>query len=104
MLAPPGQRPTYIAVDLGGLVERQPVVGPRGHGTPGSADGSRPGAASAAVRGWQATWPGGPEPVELTGQGTWIDGLRALCAAAWAAGQVTGDMVAPALKTLGDLR
>jgi glycerol 3-phosphatase-2 len=104
VLAPQGQRPTYIAADLGGLVERQPAVGPRGHGTLGSADGSRPDAAAAAVRGWQATWPGGPGPVELTGQGTWIDGLRALCAAAWAAGEVTGDMVAPALKTLGDPR
>jgi len=104
VLAPPGQRPTYIAADLGGLVECQPVVGARGHGTLGPAGGSRPDAASAAVGGWQATWPGGSEPVELTGQGAWIDGLRALCAAAWAAGHVTGDMVAPALKTLGDQR
>ena len=55
-----------------------------------------------AVGGWQAVWPGASNPIELSGDGAWIDGLRALCAAAWAAGHVTEDMVAPALKVLGD--
>jgi glycerol 3-phosphatase-2 len=120
LLAPPGQRPTYVAADLRGLVRPQPVIGPRGSGGPEQAAASRAdadGAASAAVsseedgaarafrcRGWLAVWPGGSNPIELSGDGAWIDGLRALCAAAWAAGHVTEDMVAPALKVLGDPR
>lgn len=108
VLAPPKRRPTYIAADLGGLVERQPAIGPGG--THAEADGMRPASAAAqdgtaprAFRcdGWQASWPGGPTPLELAGEGAWIDGLRVLCAAAWAAGQVTEQMAAQALKTLG---
>ena len=118
VLAPPGQRPTYIAADLRGLVEPQPVIGPRGDRGPEIADASRgnvDGAAPAgdrtkgdgAVRafrcgGWQAAWPGGSGPIELSGEGARIDGLRALCAAAWVAGHITEDMVSPALKILGD--
>jgi HAD superfamily hydrolase (TIGR01450 family) len=120
LLAPPGQRPTYVAADLRGLVQPQPVIGPRGSGRPEQADASRAdadGAAPMAVsseddratrafrcRGWLAVWPGSSNPIELSGDGAWIDGLRALCAAAWAAGHVTEDMVAPALKVLGDPR
>jgi hypothetical protein len=51
--------------------------------------------------GWEALRPGGTEPLELTGDGAWIDGLRALCAAAWSAGQITADQAAPALTVLG---
>jgi HAD superfamily hydrolase (TIGR01450 family) len=120
LLAPSGQRPTYVAADLRGLVQPQPVIGPRGSGRPEQADASRAdadGAAPAAVSseddgaarafrcgGWLAVWPGASNPIELSGEGVWIDGLRALCAAAWAAGHVTEDMVAPALKVLGDPR
>ncbi|MDR2983318.1 MAG: hypothetical protein LBV34_00620, partial [Nocardiopsaceae bacterium] len=53
---------------------------------------------------WQAVWPGGSSPIELSGDGEWIDGLRTLCAAAWAAGHATEDMITPALKTLGESR
>jgi glycerol-1-phosphatase len=100
VLAPAGQRPTYVAADLGGLVEPQPVIGPP---TTGRTDGA---GASGEFRcgGWQAALPGGTGPIELTGDGTWIDGLRALCGAAWSRGDVTDDMVAPALKILGDPR
>ncbi len=120
VLAPSGQRPTYIAADLGGLVERQPVVGPRGRGRLAPADGSaadaeaelpagQGGQDDAGPRvfrcgGWQAAFPGASDPIELTGDGAWIDGLRALCAAAWSAGRVTEDIVAPALKALGGPR
>jgi glycerol-1-phosphatase len=99
VLARAGQRPTYLAADLGGLVEPQPVIGPRASGGEGAG-------ASGEFRcgGWQAALPGGTGPIELTGDGTWIDGLRALCAAAWSRRDVTEDMVAPALKTLGDPR
>jgi hypothetical protein len=37
------------------------------------------------------------------GDGAWIDGLRALCAAAWAAEHVSADTVAPALAALAAL-
>jgi glycerol-1-phosphatase len=127
VLAPPGQRPTYVAADLGGLVAPQPVVGPRGGGTVITPDASAgaedsPGETadghglagvpreddtrSRAFRcgGWQAVRPGGSSPIELTGDGTWIDGLRALCAAAWATGHVSDDVVAPGLKVLSAAR
>ncbi|HEX5190300.1 MAG TPA: HAD-IIA family hydrolase [Streptosporangiaceae bacterium] len=102
VLARAGQRPTYLSADLGGLTEPQPVVGPRG-------SGGTHGEGAAASRGfrfggWQAAQPGGTGPIELTGGGAWIDGLRALCAAAWAVGDVTEDIVVPPLKTLGDPR
>jgi len=120
VLAPPGRRPTYVAADLGGLLERQPAIGPRGQAPKGRsrapADGETiesparlagpGGAAARAFRsgGWLARWPGGSDPFELTGDGAWIDGLRALCAAAWAAEHVSADTVAPALAALGDTR
>ena len=122
VLAPPGQRPTYISADLGGLLQRQPAIG---HGGPADAvhrastgrsgadaDGAKSvahlpgpdGAAPGAFRcdGWLAQWPRGSGPLELTGKGAWIDGLRVLCAAAWAAEHVTDEMVAPALAALAD--
>jgi len=127
VLARPGQRPTYVAADLGGLVEPQPVIGPRGGETviaadalaeateaPSElADGQGPAgvvrqddnqARTFRCGGWQVVRTGGSTPIELNGDGTWIDGLRALCAAAWAAGHVTEDMVAPALKVLSVAR
>lgn len=127
VLAQPGQRPTYVAADLGGLAEPQPAIGPRGGKTVSPADAvagaaeapseladeqSRAGvvpkddtgAQAFRCGGWQAVRPGGSSPIELNGDGRWIDGLRALCAAAWAAGHVTEDMVAPALKVLSVAR
>jgi glycerol-1-phosphatase len=97
VLAPAGQRPTYIAADLGGLLEPQPVIGPVAGGEGGS---GRPAAGSFRCRGWEATRGAGAEPLTIAGAGWWIDGLRALCAAAWSAGQVTEDMVARALAAL----
>ncbi len=120
VLAPPGQRPTYLSADLGGLVEPQPLIGPRGNDGPVPGEESSKSAGVPAgggagreddnparayrLAGWQAAWPGGSSPIELSGDGAWIDGLRALCAAAWAAGHVTEDMVTPALKVLADPR
>ena len=120
VLAAPGRQPTYVAADLGGLLEPQPAIGPRGTdgeaGGGGSASAASPvspvspdgsdGTAARAFRrgGWQARRPGGSAPLELTGEGAWIDGLRVLCAAAWAAEHVTDELVAPALATLGDCR
>jgi glycerol-1-phosphatase len=68
VLAPPSQRPTYLAEDLAGLLEPQPEV-TRTDGTFGCG-------------GWTARLAG--DRLELDGDGERIDGLRALCAAAWA--------------------
>ena len=70
MLAPPAQRPTYLAEDLAGLLEPHPAV-------------TEPGRRVHRCGGWTARLDG--DRLELTGGGERIDGLRALCAAAWAA-------------------
>jgi len=88
VLARAGQRPSYVAADLGGLLELRPVV-----------DDSLPGLFRCG--GWTARRAAEAGPIELSGAGAWIDGLRALCAAAWSAGQVTGAMVERALRALG---
>ncbi|PSJ25009.1 HAD family hydrolase [Streptosporangium nondiastaticum] len=65
--ARPEHRPTYVAADLRGLLVAQPEVVPVG-------DGFRCG-------GWTASVDGGA--LALEGEGDSLDGLRALCAAAW---------------------
>jgi hypothetical protein len=84
VLAPPHQRPTYISFDLAGLVEPQPAVssGPDGF----------------ACGGWTARWSG--DQLELSGDGTRLDGLRALCAAAWSRDDTPADAVQHALSAL----
>jgi len=67
ILAPAGQRPTFIAEDLSGLLAAYPDVAL--------------GSGSAAVGGWTARADGGR--LELDGSGERVDALRALCAAAW---------------------
>ena len=84
VLAPPHQRPTYIADDLAGLTEPQPAVS-------SGADGFGCG-------GWTARWTDGR--LELSGQGRRIDGLRALCAAAWSRDDVTRDAAEKALSAI----
>ena len=69
LAAPPHHRPAYVDADLRGLLTGQPEVAPAG-------DGFRCG-------GWTAT--AGQERLELAGEGAALDGLRALCAAAWTA-------------------
>ncbi|MGW7461265.1 HAD-IIA family hydrolase [Streptomyces sp. NPDC054797] len=86
--AEPRHRPTYVDRDLRGLLSGQPAVEPDG-------DGFRCG-------GWTAVAPDGGA-LELRGEdGDPLDGLRALCAAAWTA---AGDGVctADAAKALGKL-
>ena len=84
VLAPPGQRPTFVADDLSGLVEPHPAVssGPDGFG----------------CGGWTARWDG--DRLDLSGDGDRIDGLRALCAAAWTRDDVTEDAAKPALSAI----
>ncbi len=84
VLAPPGQRPTYLAEDLTGLFEPHPATE------------SRDGAFTCG--GWTAGWDGGH--LGLTGEGHRIDGLRALCAAAWSAPSTTPEAARPAIRRL----
>ncbi|QKV99691.1 MULTISPECIES: HAD hydrolase-like protein [unclassified Streptomyces] len=67
LAAAPRHRPTYVDADLRGLLTGQPEVAAAG-------DGFRCG-------GWTAR--AGAEQLELEGDGGALDGLRALCAAAW---------------------
>ncbi|MFF7332025.1 HAD hydrolase-like protein [Streptomyces sp. NPDC090306] len=77
LAARPEHRPTYVAADLRGLLTGQPEVE--------DADGGF------RCGGWTAT--AGGERLELTGSGDALDGLRALCAAAWtAAGDGTCEL------------
>ncbi|MCZ4125806.1 HAD-IIA family hydrolase [Streptomyces sp. H39-S7] len=69
LAAVPKHRPTYVAADLRGLLEPQPEV---------SADG-----AGSTCGGWTASADG--DALTVDGDGDAVDGLRALCAAAWAA-------------------
>jgi HAD superfamily hydrolase (TIGR01450 family) len=99
VLAPPHRRPIYLAQDLAGLLEPHPPVVAAGDQfrcggwtarltTVMERPDGRPGAG------------GEPARVDIAGEGTPIDGLRALCAAAWSAAAVTADSVRSAVASL----
>ncbi|MFE3743264.1 HAD-IIA family hydrolase [Streptomyces sp. NPDC059134] len=67
LAAEPRHRPTYVDADLRGLLTGQPEVTERDGGF--------------GCGGWTATAGGGA--LTLDGDGAALDGLRALCAAAW---------------------
>ncbi|MFI2212596.1 HAD hydrolase-like protein [Streptomyces sp. NPDC020141] len=67
LAAPPEHRPTYVDADLRGMLTGQPEV-------VAAEVGFRCGGWTSAVRGGELVLDGGGEP---------MDGLRALCAAAW---------------------
>lgn len=69
LAAPPQHRPTYVDADLRGMLTGQPEVVAAGAGF--------------RCGGWTAT--AGRDRLELDGEGGALDGLRALCAAAWSA-------------------
>ncbi|GHH74865.1 haloacid dehalogenase [Streptomyces sulfonofaciens] len=73
LAAPPQHRPTYVDADLRGLLTAQPEVVREGGG----------GEAAFGCGGWRAA--AGRERLDLQGEGAALDGLRALCAAAWTA-------------------
>jgi glycerol-1-phosphatase len=78
LLASANQRPCYVAADLSGLNESHPEV---------TATGGRFGCG-----GWTAAaGVSGEAWLAVSGAGDWIDGLRALCGAAWTAGQPPGS-------------
>ncbi len=85
VLAPPARRPTYLAENLSGLLEPHPDVTRE--------DGAF------SCGGWTARVRS-DQQLELAGGGERIDGLRALCAAAWATEGVTLEAARPALKHL----
>ncbi|WTB91567.1 HAD hydrolase-like protein [Streptomyces cellulosae] len=69
LAAPPHHRPTYVDADLRGLLTGQPEVVEEG--------------GAFRCGGWTAA--AGAGRLELDGDGAPLDGLRALCAAAWTA-------------------
>jgi glycerol-1-phosphatase len=84
LAAPPGRRPSYLADDLAGLLAPHPEVTAEDAGF--------------RCQGWTARWDGdGPH---LDGAGDSIDGLRALAAAAWSAGEVDSDAARAAAALL----
>ncbi|MFC8835618.1 HAD hydrolase-like protein [Streptomyces griseoincarnatus] len=87
LAAPPQHRPTYVDADLRGLLTGQPEVA-------GAGGAFRCG-------GWTAA--AGAGRLELDGDGAPVDGLRALCAAAWTAAgdEVCGLDAGKALARLG---
>ena len=87
VLAPPSQRPTYLARDLGGLLTSQPEVSPAGDG-------------AFACGGWTARLTGDGGKLELSGSGDAVDGLRVLCAAAWSGAGVSPEAAASAVQGL----
>jgi HAD superfamily hydrolase (TIGR01450 family) len=86
VLAPAQGRPTYLAEGLAGLLVPHPEVTATGGGF--------------SCGGWHATVDG-PGRAAVTGSGAAMDGLRALCAAAWSAGEVSQPAAAAALADLG---
>jgi HAD superfamily hydrolase (TIGR01450 family) len=87
LTAPARQRPTFVAADLGGLLVPHPAVRPEGGGY--------------ACGGWHAAWTAGGDRITLTGDGDPLDGLRAMCAAAWSSRRpVRPEAVTAALNRL----
>jgi glycerol 3-phosphatase-2 len=87
VLAPARCRPAYLSEGLAGLLGPHP-------GVTGSAG-------TFSCGGWHATVAGGR--AGMTGSGAAIDGLRALCAAAWSAGGVSTAAAEAALRALPHL-
>ena len=88
-VAPPEHRPTYLALTLDALTQEYPDVILGGD--------------AATCNGWTARWqdrPGQDPSVALDGAGAPIDGLRALCAAAWSREGTTADAVSAALSRI----
>jgi glycerol 3-phosphatase-2 len=90
-VAPPEHRPTYLALTLDALTEAYPDVAVEDD--------------AATCNGWTARWQsrhgdGGGASITLDGAGAPIDGLRALCAAAWSREGTTAGAVSAALSRI----
>jgi HAD superfamily hydrolase (TIGR01450 family) len=93
VLAPPGRRPSYLAAGLAGLLEPHPEVT--------AAEGAEGAEGAARCGGWTARLDEDAGRLVLAGAGEPMDGLRALCGAAWPAGTITAEMARSALAQLG---
>jgi glycerol-1-phosphatase len=82
LLARPGERPSYLADGLAGLLHPHPEVT--------AADGGY------TCGGWTAA----KDTLELSGSGDRIDGLRALAEAAWSTPGITKEAATQALRQL----
>ncbi len=109
VLAAPDQRPTYLAEDLTGLLQAHPpVTADDGAFSCGgwtarltASHGQQPGRSQPDSSQPDSSQPKSGQPgLDLAGGGAAIDGLRALCAAAWSAGSVTAEMAKAALGKL----
>ena len=94
LLAPPQRRPTYIVADLTGLNASHPQVAAEDGAF--NCGGWTVAAAQAGAHGDGADGAGADDAgdggwLRVSGSGSWIDGLRALCAAAWTAGPPSGS-------------
>jgi len=102
LLAGPQRRPSYLAADLSGLNSGHPEIT---RDAPG-ANGGASSASAFSCGGWTAAPAGGGAAgghatggaagdgdgwLTVSGSGAWMDGLRALCAAAWSAGPPSGS-------------
>ncbi len=98
LLAPAQRRPAYIAADLSGLNTAHPEVAVQDGafscgGWTASAVSAGPGGSSSSgvsASSDVSASPAGGAWLTASGSGDWIDGLRALCAAAWTAGPPPG--------------
>jgi glycerol-1-phosphatase len=111
VIAPPEHRPTYVALALDALLESYPEVIPEDAGSASGPAGGR----GFACNGWAARWTGASAEAgivldapaspasgaggEAAGAGP-VDGLRALCAAAWSRPGTSREAVAAALARL----
>jgi hypothetical protein len=106
VIAPPELRPTYVALALDALLEPYPDVIPEDAASdmPRPAGGGAPAGDGFACNGWTARWSGGGQPAITLGAPAGsagpVDGLRALCAAAWSRPGTSGGAVSAALAQL----
>jgi HAD superfamily hydrolase (TIGR01450 family) len=89
LLAGPQHRPSYVAADLAGLNASHPDIRSEGGsfscgGWTVAVAGAGAGAALSTHAGSAGGW------LTVSGSGSWIDGLRTLCAAAWSAAGAAG--------------
>ncbi|HEU5421560.1 MAG TPA: HAD-IIA family hydrolase [Streptosporangiaceae bacterium] len=87
LLAPPGQRPAYLAAGLSGLLSAHPGVTAEAGG-------------GFSCGGWTARREADSGKLSLSGSGDPLDGLRALCGAAWSGPALSPEQAADAVQGL----
>ncbi|HEX4060828.1 MAG TPA: HAD-IIA family hydrolase [Streptosporangiaceae bacterium] len=100
LAAAAGQRPSYLAEGLAGLLTPHPEVSAADGGYRCGGWTARRVKGDEGVRGEGDRQAGGGPRLELTGSGDRMDGLRALAAAAWSGPAVSAEAAAAALRPL----